>query len=146
LMAPKGPQGFEDSALGVEPRMGGGAALGEGSLIKIPDRALLAFGSLEKGAIGDGFEEGVALTVELFKAQRFAVAGLVADGEAAEAGELGEIVEAIRIHEDGHEEMSADDADTGEGFHVLDFRERSAGLEQERRAWCWDWSAWSNNS
>ena len=29
LVSPEGPQGFEDFALGVEPRMGGGADLAE---------------------------------------------------------------------------------------------------------------------
>ena len=94
LLQPEGPHHLDDFALGVEPRMGGGADLAEGSLIKIPDGTLLAFGRLEIGAIADGLQEGMALAVELFKAQGFAVAGLVADGEATEAGELGELFEA----------------------------------------------------
>ena len=130
-MAPEGPQGFEDFALGVEPRMSGGTDLAEGSLIKIPDGTLLAFGGLEEGAIGDGLQEGMALAVELFKAQGFAVAGLVADGEATEAGELGESFEAGGIDDEGDKEMSADDADTGDSLQMLDFEERPAGLKQE---------------
>ena len=94
LLLPEGPHHLDDFALGVEPRMSGGTDLAEGSLIKIPDRTLLAFGGLEIGAIGDGLQKGMALAVELFKAQGFAVAGLVADGEATEAGELGELFEA----------------------------------------------------
>lgn len=131
LLLPEGPQGFDDFALGVEPRMSGGAALAEGSLKKIPDGTLLAFGRLEIGAIADGLQKGMALAVELFKAQRFAIAGLVADGEATEAGELGEIVEPGGIDDEGDKEMRTDDTDTGNGLQVLDFGKGSAGLKQQ---------------
>jgi hypothetical protein len=54
LVTPESPHHFDDFALGVEPCMGGGTDLTKGSLIKIPDGALLAFGGLEIGAITDG--------------------------------------------------------------------------------------------
>lgn len=98
-------------------------------MIKIPDGTLLAFGRLEKRPIADGFQEGVALAVELFKAQRLVVAGTVADGEATEAGEAGEIEEAVGILDEGDKEMSADDADPRDGLEVVNFREGPAGLE-----------------
>lgn len=131
LVPPEGPHHLDDFALGVEPRMSGGADLAEGSLIKIPNGTLLAFGRLEIGAIGDGLQEGMALTVELFKAQRFTVAGLVADGEATEACELGEIFKPGWIDDEGDKEVSADDADTRDGLQMLDFGKGSASLKHE---------------
>lgn len=131
LAAPEGPHHLDEFALGVEPRMGGGTDVAEGKLVKIPDGTLLAFGGLEIGAITDGLQEGMAVAVELFKAQRFAVAGLVADGQAAEAGELGEIVEAVWIDDEGDKEMGADDADARDGLQVTDFGEGATGLQQE---------------
>jgi hypothetical protein len=73
----------------------------------------------------------MALAVELFKAQGFAVAGLVADGEATEACQLGEIVEASWIHDEGDEEMSADDTDPGNGLQVVDFGKGPTGLKHK---------------
>jgi len=131
LMPPEGPQGFEDFALGVQPRMGSGADLAERSLVKIPDRTGTAFGGLEEGAIGDGLQDAVALAVELFEAQGFVVAGLVADGQAAVAGKLGELFEAGGVLNEGDEEMSADEAHAWDGAEVLDFGEGPAGLEHE---------------
>lgn len=131
MMPPEGPQGFKEFALGVEPRMGGGAAVAEGKLIKVPDRAGTAFGGLEEGAIGDGLQNREALAVELFKAQRFAIAGLVVDGQAAVAGQAGELFEAGRVLHEGDKEMGANDANTRDGAKVLDFREGAAGLEHQ---------------
>ena len=34
---PEGPQGEQDFALGVQPRMGGGAGVAQGKLIEVPD-------------------------------------------------------------------------------------------------------------
>jgi hypothetical protein len=131
LEAPEGPQGFKDFALGVEPRMGGGTDLAERKLVKVPDRAGAPFGGLEEGAIGDGLQDREALAVELFKAQRFAVTGLIADGQTAVASEFGELFEAGGVLNEGGEEMSADEAHAGNGAEVLDLREGSAGLNQE---------------
>lgn len=131
LVAPEGPEGFKDFALGVEPRMSGGTDVAERTLIKIPDRTLLAFGGLEEGAIADSFQKAIALVIELFKAQGLVVTGLVADGQATVAGELGKIFETIGILNEGDPEMGADDADARDGAQVLDFLERATGLEQE---------------
>lgn len=131
LVSPEGPQGFEDFALGVQPGMSGGTMEAERSLIKVPDRALFAFGRLEEGAIGDGLEEGMALAIELFKAQGFAVAGLVADGQPAVTGQGREVFEAGWVLDQGDKEVGADDPDAGDGAKVSDFGEGAAGLEHE---------------
>ena len=128
---PEGPEGEEDFALGVQPRMRGGPGVAEGSLIELPDGAGAAFGGLEESAIADGFQGAVALAVELFKAQWFVVAGAVADGQAAVAGEAGEFEEAIGILNISDKEMGTDQADARDGAQTLDFREGAGTLAHE---------------
>jgi len=111
--------------------MSGGTDVAEGKLMEVPDRAGAAFGGLEESAIADGLQDGETLAIQLFKAQRFIVTGLVADGEATVASELGEILEAIGVLDKGDEEMSADDADAWGGGQMSDFREGAAGLNHE---------------
>ena len=129
--APEGPEGQEDFALGVQPCMRGGACLAPGSLIEIPDRPGAAFGGLEEGAIADGLQGAVALAIELFKAQGFAVTGAVADGQAAIPGQAGEFGEAVGILDISDEEMGADQADARNRAQALDFGERATGLTEE---------------
>ena len=131
VVEPEGPEGEEDFALGVQPRMGGGACLAQGGLIEVPEGTGTAFGGLEIGAIADGFQGAVALAVELFEAQGFAVAGAVADGQAAVAGEAGEVEEAGGILDISDKEMGADQTDARDGAQTLDFREGAAALAEE---------------
>jgi hypothetical protein len=128
---PEGPEGPEDFALGVQPCMGGGTCLAQGSLIEVPEGTGAAFGGLEEGAIADGLQDPIALAVELFETERFVVAGAVADGEAAVLGEAGECGEAVRVLDIGDKEMGADEADAGSGAEALDLREEPAGLTHE---------------
>ena len=130
-IAPEGPEGQEDFALGVQPCMRGGPGEAQRSLIEIPDRTGTAFGGLEEGAITDGFQGAVALAIELFKAQGFAVTGAVADGQAAIPGQAGEFGEAAGILDISDKEMGADQADTRNRAQALNFGERAAGLPQE---------------
>jgi len=111
--------------------MGGGTCLAQGILIKVPEGAGAAFGGLEKGAIADGLQDAIALTIELFKAQGFVVTGAVADAQAAVAGKFGKSGEAVRVLDIGDKEMGADQANARSGAQTLDLREESAGLTQE---------------
>ena len=117
--------------MGVQPRMGGGTGLAQGSLVKIPEGTGAAFGGLEEGAIADGLQDAIALAVELFETERFVVTGAVADGQAAVAGKLGEFGEAVRVLDIGDKEMGADEADAGSRAQALDLREGAAGLTHE---------------
>src|SRR5208283_3998822 len=106
-LEPEGPQDEEDFALGVQPRMSGGAGVAQGSLIKVPEGTGAAFGGLQESPIADGLQEAVALTIQLFKAEGFVVAGAVADGQSAIAGEAGEFGEAVGGLDIGDKEMGA---------------------------------------
>ena len=125
---PEGPQGEQDFALGIQPRMGGGAGLAQGKLIELPDRTGAPFGGLEIGAIADGFQSADALAVELLIAERFIITGAVADAEATVAGEAGEFAEPFWILDIGDEEMRPDDPDAGGGAQPLNLGELAAGL------------------
>jgi len=133
---PEGPEDPEDFALGVQPRMGGGTGLAQGRLVKVPEGTGAAFGGLEKSAIADGLQDAIALAIELFKAQRFVVAGAVADGQAAVAGKFGEGGEAVGVLDIGDKEMGADEANARSGAEPLDLREEPAGLTQETAGLC----------
>jgi hypothetical protein len=111
--------------------MGGGTGMAEGSLIKVPDGTGAAFGGLKISAIADGFQDAIALAIELFKTEGFVVAGAVADGAAAILGQAGECGEAVRVLDIGDKEMGADQADAGSGAQALDLREGAAGLTHE---------------
>ena len=128
---PEGPQGEQDFALGVQPRMGGGTGVAQGKLIEVPDGTGAAFGGLEIGAIADGFQGADALAVELLIAERLVIAGALADAETTVAGEAGEFAEAFWILDIGDEEMSADETDAGNGTQALDFGELTAGLAHQ---------------
>jgi len=128
---PEGPEDQEDFALGVQPRMGGGTGVAQGSLIKVPDGTGAAFGGLKESAIADGLQDAVALAIELLKAEGFVVTGAVADAQAAVFGEAGEFGEAVGILDVGDKEMSADEADAGSSAETLDFREDPARLTHE---------------
>ena len=130
-LEPEGPEDQEDFALGVQPRMGGGASLAQGSLIKVPEGTGAAFGGLKESPIADGLQNPIALTIKLFKAEGFVVTGAVADAQAAVLGEPGEFGEAVRVLDIGDKEMGPDEADAGSGAEALDLREESAGLTQE---------------
>lgn len=130
-LEPEGPEDEEDFALGVQPRMSGGAGVAQGRLIEVPEGTGAAFGGLEKGAIADGLQDPIALTIQLFKAEGLVVAGTVADGQSAVLGEAGEFGEAVGVLDIGDKEMGADEADAGSGAQTLDLREGSAGLTQE---------------
>jgi len=84
---PEGPEDQEAFALGVQPRMRGGAGVAQGSLIKVPEGTGAAFGGLEEGAIADGLQDAIALAIELFKAEGFVVTGAVTNAQAAVLGE-----------------------------------------------------------
>ena len=73
----------------------------------------------------------MALAVELFKAQRFVVAGLVADGQAAEAGELGKILEAGRIETKATKRCAPTTPTPGWCSELANFRKGPAGLEHQ---------------
>ena len=130
-LEPEGPEDQEDFALGVQPRMSGGAGVAQGSLVKVPEGTGAAFGGLQESAIADGLQDPIALTIQLFKAQRFVVTGAVADGEAAVAGEFGEGSKAVGVLDIGDKEMCPDETDAGSSAETLDLREESAGLTQE---------------
>ena len=125
---PEGPEGEQDFALGVQPRMRRGTGVAQGKLIKVPDGTGAAFGGLEKGAIADGLQSADALAVELLIAEGFVIAGAVADAQAAIAGQLREFGEPFWILDVGDEEMRADQTDAGHGAQALDFGELAAAL------------------
>ena len=125
---PEGPQGEQDFALGIQPRMGGGAGLAQGKLIEVPNGTRAAFGGLEIGAIADGFQSADTLAVELLVTQWFVITGAVTDAEATVAGELGEFAEPFWILDIGDEEMRPDETDPGGCAQTLDFRELATGL------------------
>ena len=125
---PEGPQDEQDFALGVQPRMGGGAGVAQGKLIEVPDGTGAAFGGLEIGAIADGFQGADALPVELLIAEGFVITGAVADAEAAIAGEPGEFAEPFWILDIGDEEMGPHQPDAGRGAQALNFGELAASL------------------
>ena len=125
---PEGPEGEQDFALGVQPRMRRGPGAAQRKLIKIPDRPRAAFGGLEIGAIGDGLQGADAVAVELLITEGFVIAGPVADAEAAVARELCELPEARRVLNVSDEEMGADEADAGHGAQALDFGELAPAL------------------
>ena len=128
---PEGPQGEQDFALGIQPRMSGGASVAKGSLIEVPDGARASFGGLEIGAIADGFQSADALPVELLVTQGFVITGALADAEAAIAGEPGEFSEPFWILDIGDEEMRPDDPDAGGGAQPLNLGELATGLTHE---------------
>jgi len=130
-LEPEGPEGEEDFALGVQPRMSGGAGVAQGSLIEVPEGTGAAFGGLQESPIADGLQDAIALTIQLFKTEGFVVTGAVADAQTAVAGEFGEGGEAKRILDVGDKEMGADQADARSSAEALDLREESAGLTQE---------------
>ena len=130
-LEPEGPEDEEDFALGVQPRMSGGAGMAQGSLVKVPEGTGAAFGGLQESPIADGLQDPVALTIKLFKAEWFVVTGTVTNAQAAVLGEAGEFGEAVRVLDIGDKEMGADEADAGSGAETLDLREEPAGLTQE---------------
>src|SRR5208283_4996553 len=81
--------------------------------------------------IADGLQDAVALTIQLFKAEGFVVAGAVADGQSAIAGEAGEFGEAVGVLDIGDKEMGADEADAGSGAQALDLGEAAARLAHQ---------------
>src|ERR1039457_2229491 len=111
--------------------MSGGLGLAQGSLIEVPEGTGAAFGGLQEGAIADGLQDAIALTIQLFKAEGFVVTGAVTNAQAAVLGEAGEFGEAVRVLDIGDKEMGTDEADTGSGAQTLDLREESAGLTHE---------------
>ena len=131
VLEPEGPEDAEDFALGVQPRMSGGAGLAQGSLIKVPEGTGTTFGGLQESPIADGLQDAIALTIQLFKAQWFVVTGTVANAQAAVLGEAGEFGEAVRVLDIGDKEMGADQANARSGAEALDLREESAGLTHE---------------
>jgi hypothetical protein len=86
-LEPEGPQDEEDFALGVQPRMSGGAGLAQGSLVKVPEGTGAAFGGLKESPVADGLQDPIALTIQLFKAEGFVVTGTVTNAQAAVLGE-----------------------------------------------------------
>ena len=136
-LEPEGPEDEEDFALGVQPRMSGGAGVAQGSLIEVPEGTGAAFGGLEESPVADGLQDAIALAIELFKAERFIVTGTVADGQAAVPGEAGEFGEALRVLDISDKEMGADEADTWSGAQALDLREGAAGLTHNRTVARW---------
>ena len=102
--------------------------MAQGKLIELPDRPGAAFGGLEIGAIADGFQSADAFAVELLIAQRFVVAGAVANAQPAVTRKLGKVSEACRVLDIGDQEMRADQAHARRGAQALDLRERAAGL------------------
>ena len=58
---PERPEGEQDFALGVQPRMRAGTDAFETGLIKFPDGTGSAFGGLKPGPIADGLQDAVAL-------------------------------------------------------------------------------------
>ena len=130
-LEPEGPEGEEDFALGVQPRMSGRLGLVQRGLEEVPEGTGAAFGGLEEGAIADGLQDSIALAIELFKAQGFFIAGAVTNAQAAVLGKAGEFGEAMGILDIGDKEMGADEADAGSGAEVLDLREESAGLAHQ---------------
>lgn len=131
---PQRPEGEQDFALGVQPRMGGGPGVAAGKLIAVPEGTGAAFGGLEKGAIGDGLQGADAVAVELLVAQGFVIAGAIADAQPAIAGELRELFEARWVLNVGDEEMRADQADARNGAQALDFGELPSSLDQQPAA------------
>src|ERR1035438_4978474 len=111
--------------------MSGGAGAAGGSLIEIPDRTGAAFGGLGISAITDGFQSADALAVELLIAEGFVIAGAVADGEAAIAGETGEFAEPFWILDISDEEMGPHQPDAGRGAQALDLGKLAAGLTHQ---------------
>ena len=87
--------------------------MAQGKLIELPDRPGAAFGGLEIGAIADGFQSADAFAVELLIAQRFVVAGAVANAQPAVTRKLGKVSEACRVLDIGDQEMRADQAHAG---------------------------------
>ena len=128
---PEGPEREQDFALGVQPRMGGGTGVAEGSLIEVPEGTGAAFGGLEISAIADGFQGADPLAVELFITEGFVIAGAVANGQTAVADQPGEFREACWVLNIGDKEMSADEADAWNGAEPLDFGELAAGLTHQ---------------
>ena len=131
---PEGPEGEQDFALGVQPRMSGGPGVAAGKLIAVPEGTDVAFGGLEKGAIGDGLQSADAVAIELLVAQGFVIAGAIADAESAIARELRKLFEARGVLDVGDEEMRADQADARNGAQALDFGELPSGLDQQPAA------------
>ena len=128
---PEGPEDQEDFALGVQPRMSGGAGVAQGSLIKVPEGTGAAFGGLQESAIADGLQDAVALAIKLFKTEGLAVTGAVANAQAAVAGEFGEGGKAKWVLDIGDKEMGADQTDARSGAQTLDLRKEPARLTQE---------------
>jgi len=117
--------------LGIQPRMGGGAGVAEGSLIEVPDGTGAAFGGLEISAITDGFEGADALPVELLKAEGLVITGAHADAEAAVADQPGEFCEACWVLNIGDKEMRPDETDPGCCAQTLDLGELATSLTHE---------------
>lgn len=132
--APEGPEGEQDFALGVQPRMGGGPGVAAGKLIAVPDGTGAAFGGLKKGAIGDGLQGADAVAIELLVAQGFVIAGAIANAQPAIACELRELLKAGRVLDIGDKEMRAHEADARNGAQPLDFGELPSGLDQQPTA------------
>ena len=86
-LEPEGPEDEEDFALGVQPRMSGGAGVAQGSLVKVPEGTGAAFGGLKESPIADGLQDPIALTIQLFKAEGFVFTGTVTNAQAAVLGE-----------------------------------------------------------
>ena len=130
-LEPEGPEDEEDFALGVQPRMSGGAGVAQGSLIKVPEGTGAAFGGLKESPIADGLQDPIALTIKLFKTERFVVTGAVADGQTAVLGQAGEFGEALGVLDISDKEMGADEADAWSGAQALDLWEGATGLTHE---------------
>lgn len=128
---PEGPQGEQDFALGVQPRMGGGTGVAQGKLMEVPDGTRAAFGGLEIGAIADGLQGADALAVELLIAKGLVITGAVADAEAAIAGEAGEFAEPFWVLDVGDKEMRPNQTDPWGCAQTLDLGELAAGLAHE---------------
>ena len=114
--------------------MGGGPGVAAGKFVEVPDGTGAAFGGLEKGAIGDGFQGADAVAIELLVAQGFVIAGAIADAQSAIAGELRELFEARRVLNVGDKEMRTDQTNARNSAQPLDFGELPSGLDQQAAA------------
>jgi len=131
---PQRPEGEQDFALGVQPRMGAVPGVAAGKFVEVPDGTGAAFGGLEKGAIGDGFQSADAVAIELLVAQRFVITGAIADAQSAIAGELRRLFEARGVLDVGDKEMCAHQADARNGAQLLDFGKLATAQDQQPAA------------